>query len=459
MAGIRLSIFRGLLINTSFFDDLAAWPELKKELVSKRFRGVMVSLSGGLDSTALLQGIWRLYQTEKFFELGVYHCAYGLRGEESKGDFNACRKLAEERGIPFVYREITEEDRQSRQREGVQEWARRIRRADYEELAAAGWVIALAHHSDDLAENVLLRLARGSSPGNLLGMKPWQSPIWRPLLNLPKEKLRQWLSSEGLTYREDSSNLKDDYARNRLRHHVLPLLEELYPGAAQRMVACALEARALEEASFHPTDDTRLDTEARESLAKQRLASQIKAETAGHIQLSRRLLDAALSGKSPHLPGSKGLKVGRNLQIERLDTTTKAARSEQHARALVGPARRLVMEPSSYVYLTVAGGKYELRTPKVEVAAQAASIELCIESVPWRQPLVLAGTSRRLSVKNLMQQWGVPVKLRAEWRRLTSQGKTLGLFDGQNFHPANKLFPQSGCSKFDVNLRYLKDGN
>lgn len=417
-----------------------------------------MSLSGGLDSTALLQGIWRLHQIEKFFELGVYHCAYGLRGSESKDDFVACRKLAEERGIPFIYREITEEERQNRQREGVQEWARRIRRADYEELAEAGWVIALGHHSDDLAENVLLRLARGSSPGNLLGMKPWQAPIWRPLLNLPKEKLRHWLASEGLTYREDSSNLKDDYARNRLRHHVLPLLEELYPGAAQRIVACASEARALEEASLLPTDDSRLDSAARESLAKQRLASQIKAETSEHIQLSRRLLDAAMRGKSPCLPGGQGLKVGLNLQIEPSDTAFKAARSEQHARSLAGPARRLVLQPCSYAYLTVAGGKYELRTPKVEVADQAASIELCVESVPLRQPLVLAGTSRRLSVKNLMQHWGVPVKLRTEWRSLTSQGKTLGLFDGQNFHPANKLFPQTGCSKLDVNLRYLKDG-
>ncbi|MEN9834566.1 MAG: hypothetical protein RL011_759, partial [Pseudomonadota bacterium] len=437
-------------------DQLTAWSELKKELNSKRFRGVMVSLSGGLDSTALFQGIWHLYQREKFFDLGVYHCAYGLRGDESKDDFTACRKLAEERGIPFVFREITEEERDQRQGEGVQAWARRLRRADYDELADAGWIIALGHHSDDLAENVLLRLARGASPGKLLGMKAWDAPIWRPLLNCSKNQLRDFIASEGLTYREDSSNLKDDYARNRLRHQVLPVLEELYPGAAGRIVACAAEARAQEEALDEPDGSGRDDLTTL-SLARHRLANEIKAKKGGHTQLSRRLLDAAISGQSPSLPGGDGLRVGRNLTIESQDPSAKGSRSEQHARALGGPSRRLILEAGSYAYLTTTGGKYELRTPMVEVADQAASIDLCIESGSTVQPLVVAGTSQRLSMKNLMQQRGVPVKLRAAWRSLTCQGKTLGIFDGQKFHPANTLIPKSGCSKLYVNLRYLKD--
>jgi|GEM_PF-3532348 len=417
----------------------------------------MVSLSGGPDSTALLQGIWQLYQNEKFFDLGAYHCAYGLRGQESKDDLEACRKLAEERGIPFVFREITEEERNARHGEGIQEWARRIRRADYEQLAHAGWIVALGHHSDDLAETVLLRIARGASPGKLLGMKPWDAPIWRPLLHFSKDQLRDFTTREGLTFREDSSNLRDDYARNRLRHHVLPVLEELYPGAAGRIVACALEAQALEGAAA-PREDSGPEMPRDHHLARHRLASRIKASDTASRQLSRRLLDAALRGENPCLPGGDGLRVGRDLCVESLDGLTKSARSDQHARALNGPARRLILEPGSHAHLTTVEGKYELRTPKIGVATPAASIDLCIGSDSWLQPLVLAGTRQRLTMKNLMQQWGVPVKLRAEWRNLTSQGKTLGIFDGQNFHPANTLFRQSGCSKLDVNLRYLKDG-
>ena len=127
--------------------------------------------------------------------------------------------------------------------ESVQAWARRLRRAEFARLAAEGWLIALAHHRDDLAENVLLRLARGSGPAHLLGMQAWRAPLWRPLLEQPKTALADFLRRRGLTWREDGSNRELTYARNRLRHKVLPELEALFPGAAARLVACAEEAR------------------------------------------------------------------------------------------------------------------------------------------------------------------------------------------------------------------------
>ena len=140
---------------------------------------------------------------------------------------------------------ITNEQRESRRGEGIQEWARRIRLAIAAKYAASGYIIALAHHRDDVAENVLMRLARGVSPTNIGGLKTWDPPLWRPLLGVRKAELAAYLSQRGMTHREDASNAKLDYNRNIIRHRIIPELEQLFPGAAERIASFALDAEDL----------------------------------------------------------------------------------------------------------------------------------------------------------------------------------------------------------------------
>ncbi len=447
----------------NFSWDLGGWLEVEKELLSERFQGVVVSISGGLDSTALLQAIWHLHQTQKNFRLAAFHCAYGLRGSESVDDLNFCKTLAEERDIPFIYREITPEERLCRSGEGVQEWARRIRQEEFQRLARQGWIVALAHHRDDLAENVLMRLARGSGPGNLLGMQAWSTPYWRPLLKYPKEALRERLQAEGLSYREDSSNLGDAYSRNIIRHRILPELEALYPGAAARLVACAEDARDL-TGSVTEVLETKgvaphIPPGAAPGIARHAVAQHIKAELPGHRQLSRRLLDAAISGHAPELPGASKTRLSKDLCLETFGDSAKDHRQLQHQRGLSGPDLSAILEPSSYAYLTSQEGLYVLRTPEATSEAEAASANLEIQTVSSRQGLKFPGVEGKISVKNLMQRWAVPVKLRAKCRVLQNNSVTVGLFDGQKLHVPNHHGQKTGCSQLDVNLRYLKNGD
>lgn len=177
----------------------------------------------------------------------VLHVNYGLRGAESDGDEQFVRKLAQDMNRPVQTLRISEQSRANRSGESVQEWARRVRYEWFQGLLCPGDVVALAHHQDDLAENVLLRLSRGSRVAQALGMETFKAPFWRPLLQLTKTDIEQAMRGQSLPYREDSSNDKLFYGRNRVRHEVLPVLEELYPQAKKRLVGAVEDVRVVYE--------------------------------------------------------------------------------------------------------------------------------------------------------------------------------------------------------------------
>src|SRR5690606_22473588 len=100
--------------------------------------------------------------------------------------------LAAQFDVPFFTDTITATDRALRIGESLQEWARRLRFQAFETWAKRGWAIALGQHQDDLAENMLIRLSRGSSVGKLAGMQDWRPPIWRPLLPIKKSEILEY---------------------------------------------------------------------------------------------------------------------------------------------------------------------------------------------------------------------------------------------------------------------------
>src|SRR5262249_24381944 len=146
-------------------------------------------------------------------------------GVESDCDEAFCVDLAARFNVPLDVLRVSDEERSSRRGESVQEWARNLRRSHFARYAQDGYAIALVHHADDLAENVLMRLARGAAAANLLGMREWDAPLWRPFLSLPKKDLLDFLQEAGLNFRQDSSNFAAEYSRNVMRQRILPELE------------------------------------------------------------------------------------------------------------------------------------------------------------------------------------------------------------------------------------------
>lgn len=211
---------------------------------------VLAAVSGGLDSTVLARAL-AATAARGGFSLCLGHVHHGLRGAEADGDQTAVRELAGRLGVSFGAERVDphrlREATSSRDRPTLQEAARTARYRALEALAQrlGATRIATAHHADDQVETVLLRLLRGSGPDGLGGI-PEASPDGRrvrPLLRLTRAELAAYAREQGLRWREDASNARTEYARNRLRRRWLPGLARDFNPRLLRAVADLAEAQ------------------------------------------------------------------------------------------------------------------------------------------------------------------------------------------------------------------------
>ncbi len=214
------------------FSGLISLVDHKIRDFSLENRGFALGLSGGADSIALFWVFLDLLKQKKISQLVVFHINFGLRGVESDQDQAFVQTICQEQSIACeVFQPKISQTHQS----GIQELARDYRRSIQSEMIAKGFEIGLAHNADDVTENVLMRLARGSAPENAAGMGYLSEHIFRPFLDVSRAAIRERLRTEAKIWREDSSNLTDKYTRNKIRHDVLPVLESLFPGCSKRI--------------------------------------------------------------------------------------------------------------------------------------------------------------------------------------------------------------------------------
>lgn len=187
---------------------------------------VTVGLSGGADSVALLY-VMRELTPRYCLTLTACHVNHQLRGEEGDGDEGFCRILCERLEIPLSVRRIDVRHYCKANKLSIEEGARELRYRALREASAGK--IATAHHADDNAETVLLNLLRGTALDGLCGIAPVRGQIIRPLLGVTRAELENYLNGIGQDYRTDRTNLEDAQLRNRLRHHVIPLLRKENP--------------------------------------------------------------------------------------------------------------------------------------------------------------------------------------------------------------------------------------
>ncbi len=202
---------------------------------------VLLALSGGADSTALLR-LFLEIRSQLDLELAAAHLNHGLRGKESEADAEFVRSLAADHHLPCVVEKLSPRERpqggnvQARAREQRYRFLQRIG----DSLGAQR--IALAHTRNDQAETVLLRLLRGSGSLGLAAIPLSRADRFiRPLLSIEREALRAWLRSLGVGWREDSSNRDLRFARNKVRHELIPRLEKSFNPAIVEVLARTAE--------------------------------------------------------------------------------------------------------------------------------------------------------------------------------------------------------------------------
>lgn len=201
---------------------------------------LICAVSGGADSMALLTGMY-LLRDKLGIILEAVHFNHCLRGEESDADeafvVDYCKSL----NIPIhICREQI-----TAGKKGLEAAARDARYAFFETLSGK---IATAHTADDNAETVLMHLLRGTGLRGLGGISPQRGRIIRPMLGITRQQVLTFLGEYYVSYRNDSSNDTDLFLRNRLRHHVMPLLQEENPRLCENLSSMALRLRQDEEA-------------------------------------------------------------------------------------------------------------------------------------------------------------------------------------------------------------------
>ena len=200
---------------------------------------ITCAVSGGADSMCML---WALYKLRSILQIELF-CAHYNHGMRRSADRDEAFVLAfcEKHGIPFWSEKGNVKEHQ-RPGESPELAARRLR-YDFLHRVSKGGKLATAHTADDNLETVLLRLCRGTSPRGLGGIPVRRDNIIRPLLFAEREEILRFLAEEGIEYCEDETNAEDFCPRNRVRHHIMPLLREENPVVARSVLSLSKTLR------------------------------------------------------------------------------------------------------------------------------------------------------------------------------------------------------------------------
>ena len=196
---------------------------------------VIAGVSGGADSVCLFLMLLEL--REKIgFDLIAVHVHHGLRGEAADQDQRFVEALCEQHRIPLEIFRVNLESIAKKRKQSLEEAGRMVRREAFDSVCQkyGGNKIALAHHQNDNAETLLWNLSRGTGLDGLGGIRPVNGKFIRPLLCMNRKEIEEYLAKRKQSYCIDETNAGTDYTRNKLRHLVLPILEEQVNSSAVR---------------------------------------------------------------------------------------------------------------------------------------------------------------------------------------------------------------------------------
>ena len=389
--------------------DLTAWME-QWNMFPSAGGIVLCAVSGGRDSVCLLHWLCGVAR-RRSFSVAVGHYNHHMRPTAQR-DEDFVRSLCEQLGVPF-YTDGCDVVAAAREAGlGVEEMGRRLRYEFLERLAheLGAEKIATAHHQADQAETVLLNLLRGTGAEGLGGIPPVRGRLIRPLLNTPREEIEAYLECHGLGHVEDETNESPAFARNRLRHNVMPELEKINP-ALRRSIArtaqiVSRENRYLDElaAGHLPGDGTEVSCAALQSapevlrprmvrLLLERLETGKKDISAVHLEAVLALSEKGEGMVS--LPGAEAVCRSGVLSLRGLE---KAAEELPLTDGTVYDGRQ--------VRLRQLPGTAQRQADALYVADKFAA---GLRVGPWRSGdgLELPGSRGKRSVKRLLTERGV----------------------------------------------------
>jgi len=380
-------------------------------------QSVAVAVSGGADSVCLLHVLRELAPSWDL-HLQVIHVNHRLRGAESDDDAGFVRRLAAEFGLPFRVHEAD----MTQVSDNLEQAAREARLSVFRDAIRSGAAarVATGHTRSDQAETVLFRFLRGAGTAGLAGIRPVAPPgIVRPLLEIDRSEVVQFLQQRGIPWREDSSNASPAFARNRIRHDLLPRLTQEWNPALARNLAQTADWALAEESYW----DAEIDRLAAAHLTARPDSLVIGTETLRQLPLAaaRRLLRRAIERVKGDLRGIEFSHVNGILEM--------AEATEGHGR-LQAPGLD-VMRSFEWLRLArpvengLAGRNYRLPAPIPGVfRIPGTELEIRLEII--EKPSSSAGSN---SVYNETMD-------AVDWHRVS------GLVELRNWRPGDQYQPR-----------------
>jgi tRNA(Ile)-lysidine synthase len=220
----------------------------QEQLISDDERVIIVGVSGGPDSVALLHLLLSL-KSERGIEMVAAYINHGLRQSESEYEEQFVRSMCRDMGIEFESIPINVKDYARQEKKSLEHAARDLRYQALRNLKQkhGASLIAVAHTADDQAEEILIRLLRGSGRKGISGMRFRLKDIVRPLLSVGKKELLAYLEERNIPYCTDSSNTDMRFLRNRVRHELIPYLEENFDKGIRNALCKTADSLAEDE--------------------------------------------------------------------------------------------------------------------------------------------------------------------------------------------------------------------
>jgi len=404
------------------------WPPLVRHVVrTVRSRHlfqpghhVVVAVSGGPDSVALLSILHYLRAPWKL-TLTAVHCNYGLRGTESDEDQQFVETLCHNLAVPLHVREARV--RSHGRTTSLQAEAREIRYRLMQEIRArcGADCIAVGHTADDQAETVLLWMLRGAGLAGLSGMPALRDDaVVRPLYETTRQEILTYLNKAGVSYREDSSNAKPLYLRNRIRREVIPLLTQLVPSSVRAL--CRL-------ADLCRTDARFLDQE-----AAARIAAAVTWSSAGAWTVDRRILLALplpLQRRSLRLLLRQSDPQQRPPSFQTIDRVIRLASMPELASRIAIKTGHVVVTAHSLRFISTPVG-HECQEQERETATAQSPL-------PIPGELIWSGTGQRLQVQ--LQEYDSRQAVQKPERILVDADRVTHALTVRSWQPGDRFCP------------------
>jgi tRNA(Ile)-lysidine synthase len=440
---------------------------IQRQKLLKAGDRVGVAVSGGADSVALLRLLIEL-RKELGIVLSLVHFNHKLRGAEADADEFFVKKLAERHGLPIHCASGDVRADAAATGLGIEAAARKLRYGYFKELLAKGTLerVATAHTLDDQAETVLMRVVRGAGTRGLAGIHPAVSisaggSIVRPLLEVRRKQLEAYLSGIGQPWREDGSNRDLRYARNRVRHGILPRLERGLNPSVREALATTAEIAHTEQEYWdaeiarlmpglwdHPSSSLKLDQLRSLSLAVQRRIIQAAAERVGlrlefqHIEKILELVGADRGGESATLPS--GWQACREKQSLRFQSTEqpKPGRLE-YSYSLTVPGEVKIPEIGVLIHAVCVSTSEKECDPEQSFTAALLGQDLCVRNWQAGDRFRPAHTKSPKKLKELLTEQHLSGKERQLWPVIASENEIVWV---RGFPSPEHLRPKNGTA-------------